>query len=67
MFDYVGMKQQKLQVNTDKFVKIVMESSDNSLEEVVVTGYHQVNSRIFVGSAAKVSTKDFAFSPQADF
>lgn len=67
LFDYVGMKQQKLQVNTDKFVKIVMESSDNSLEEVVVTGYHQVNSRIFVGSAAKVSTKDFAFSPQADF
>lgn len=67
LFDYVGMKQKSILVGEDRFIKVELESSDNSLEEVVVTGYNQVNSRIFVGAAAKISTKDFAFSPQADF
>ena len=31
LFDYVGMKQQKLQVNTDKFVKIVMDLNSVTL------------------------------------
>lgn len=61
LFDYVGMKQKSILVGEDRFIKVELESSDNSLEEVVVTGYNQVNSRIFVGAAAKISTKDFAF------
>lgn len=61
LFDYVGMKQKSILVGEDRFIKVELESSDNSLEEVVVTGYNQVNSRIFVGLLPRFLRKILLF------
>lgn len=64
---YLGMKSQAITIRAGKFVRIRLTSDSQLLNEVVVTGYSKVNSRMFVGAVAKVSTEDFTLAPQADF
>lgn len=65
--NYLGMTSQEIVVkNNRRKLSVVMKEEDSELQEVVVTGYRQINSRIFVGSAVKISTEGFAAAPVVD-
>lgn len=66
MVSYIGMQSQTITIRSDKFLQIRLQTDTQLLNEVVVTGYSKVNSRVFVGSVSKVSTEDFTIAPQTD-
>ncbi|MDE6787612.1 MAG: carboxypeptidase-like regulatory domain-containing protein, partial [Muribaculaceae bacterium] len=54
-FSYVGMDQQVIKVNSRKVINVVLKSSDNSLDEVVVVGYGQQKKASVVGAITQTS------------
>ena len=54
-FTYVGMNQTSEKVNSREVVNIVMKSSDEALEELVVVGYGQQKKASVVGAIAQTS------------
>ncbi len=54
-FSYVGMDQQVVKVNSRKEINVVLKSSANSLDEVVVVGYGQQKKASVVGAIAQTS------------
>ncbi len=57
-FSFLGMKDAEIRVTTDEPLLIVLEESNEKLDEVVVTGYQNVRSRDMVGSYTKVNAAD---------
>ena len=55
VFSYVGMKSQDLPAKS--VMNVVLHSSSELLEELVVTGYGVVKKASFTGSAAVVNTE----------
>lgn len=53
--DYIGMEGQTLTAREN--MRIVLRSSDKTLDEVVVTGYGNFKKSSFTGAAASVSTE----------
>lgn len=51
---YVGMKTQEITIKPT--VKVVLESDSEMLDEVVVTGMHRVDKRLFTGATTKLSS-----------
>lgn len=49
-FSFVGMKNQELKVGKSDDVKVVMETDNKTLEEVVVTGYQTISKERATGS-----------------
>lgn len=66
LISYIGMISREIQVKNKNKLFVKLQADDNELQEVVVTGYGKVNSRIFVGSAVKISTEGFAAAPVVD-
>lgn len=63
---YVGMVSENISINKKSFLQILLKENPQTLDEVVVTGYSKVNSRVFVGSMSKISSKEFDKLPQID-
>lgn len=57
-FAYTGYLTQEVVVGTDRNLRIVMQSSDNLLGEVLVVGYGSQKKSDLTGSVASVSSKD---------
>ncbi len=62
---YVGMKTVTVKVQGTP-MRIVMESSTQELDEVVVTGMQKMDKRLFTGAATKVDAQQARISGMAD-
>ncbi|MDE6369546.1 MAG: SusC/RagA family TonB-linked outer membrane protein, partial [Muribaculaceae bacterium] len=57
-FDYVGMKPQQIKVRAAGVHNIVMQSADNTLDDVVVVGYGTQKKINLTGSVQSVSSEE---------
>lgn len=59
LFRFIGftVKEVKL-ANVSANLTVVLEESENQMSEVVVTGYQNVDRKLFTGASTKVSAKD---------
>lgn len=57
-FSFVGMKKKTVEVNGPRTLEIVMVSEDETLEEVVVTGFQTISRERSSGAAVIVGQKD---------
>lgn len=62
---FIGMKTREVPISKG-LMSIVLESSSEQLEEVVVTGMHKMDKRLFTGAATKVNAQDVRLSGMAD-
>lgn len=53
---YIGMKPQEIKIKP--FMKIVMTSDSEMLEEVVVTGMQKMDKRLFTGASTRLQADD---------
>ena len=63
---YVGMKPVTVKVKTGAPMTIEMESSESTLNEVVVTGMTVTDKRLFTGATTKVDAQESRISGMAD-
>lgn len=58
VFSFVGMKTQEIKPGKRTEIDVVMETAEENLEEVVVTGIFKRNKEGFTGSATQVSGEE---------
>ncbi len=63
---YTGYRTQELLVRNQQTVRVALESEQGSLDEVVVTGYQNIDKRTFTGSVGKVKPEDMATAGTGD-
>ena len=61
---YVGYASQSILVNNQKVFKISLQTDDNKLNEVVVTGYSKQKKGDITGAVAVVDVKDLMRQPE---
>ena len=54
---YIGMKPQEVKVGSTSTLNVVLESSNEQIDEVVVVGYGQQKKANLTGAVATVDTK----------
>lgn len=59
VFSFIGMSQKEVSVDNRTVVDVVMTSSLNQLDEVVVVGYGTLQKREITNSVASVKSEDF--------
>lgn len=57
-FSFVGFKNQFRKVGTKKVMDIILKTSTEALDEIVVVGYGEVRKRDVTGSISKVKESD---------
>ena len=62
---FVGMKTQTVEI-TGAPLKIILETSSEELQEVVVTGMTKMDKRMFTGAATKIDAQEAHISGMAD-
>lgn len=60
-----GMKTKEVVINQDK-LKIILDYFSEELEDLVVTGYNKVKSRVFVGATSSVKMEDIKIEGISD-
>lgn len=55
---FVGMKTKEVKVTPNKPIKITLESDEQMMDEVVVTGMAKMDKRLFTGATDKLSADD---------
>ena len=63
---YIGMKPQEVKVGSTSTLNVVLESSNEQIDEVVVVGYGQQKKANLTGAVASVDTKALEARPIAD-
>lgn len=58
VFSFVGMETKEVAYKGQKDIKVILEPSSESLEEVVVVGYGTTAVKDFTGSVARISEKE---------
>ncbi|WP_162052614.1 SusC/RagA family TonB-linked outer membrane protein [Pontibacter pamirensis] len=58
LFSMVGYTTQAVDIDGRTAIDITLEESDNTLKEVVVTGYQTIDRKMFTGSAALLTGED---------
>jgi TonB-linked SusC/RagA family outer membrane protein len=58
VFSFLGYETQEVPIDGKQEVSIQLRSTSISLDEVVITGFQQVQKRSFTGSAVKLKTED---------
>jgi len=66
-FSYVGFVTSEIQLGTGNLVNVVLIQDSKSLGEVLVVAYGTVKKENFTGSAATVSSDNFANRPNTSF
>lgn len=56
VFSYIGFTTKEVPVGTNPVINVVLESSDTSLDQVVVIGYQTIRKRDLTGATGSVST-----------
>ncbi|MFD2999427.1 SusC/RagA family TonB-linked outer membrane protein [Pontibacter toksunensis] len=57
-FSMVGFEPQEVSVDGRAILDVTLQESDNTLREVVVTGYQTIDRKMFTGSAALLTGND---------
>ncbi|MFA8436876.1 MAG: SusC/RagA family TonB-linked outer membrane protein [Marinifilaceae bacterium] len=57
-FSFIGFKSQEITVGAENVINVVLQSSAESLDEVVVVGYGEVRKRDVTGSISKVKESE---------
>lgn len=63
---YIGLKSQTVNIPKNGMLKVVLEPDSEVLSEVVVTGMHSVDKRLFTGAADRLSAADAKLDGMAD-
>lgn len=58
VFSFVGMKSQEIEVNNRKQINVVLSSTTESIDEVVVVGYGTQKKSVVTGAISSVKAKD---------
>ena len=67
VFSYVGYQKQEVAVGNRTALNITLQADENSLSEVVVTGYSTQQRRDITGAVASVDAKDLTAVPATNF
>ncbi len=62
---FIGMRTQRFKI-TSAVMDVVLVEDSQSIEEVVITGYQKIKSRVFTGAAISVKMKDIQVDGVAD-
>ncbi|HKK46488.1 MAG TPA: SusC/RagA family TonB-linked outer membrane protein, partial [Balneolaceae bacterium] len=65
VFSSIGFKKQEILINGRSTIDVVLETSVAELNEVVVTGYGDIEKKSYTGSVAKVSSDQLQDIPVA--
>ncbi|MBZ4188173.1 SusC/RagA family TonB-linked outer membrane protein [Niabella beijingensis] len=65
-FSYVGYRDQELQVDTARSIKVTMQPGTNSLDEVIVVGYGKQRRGNITGAVTNVNMDNLKSRPIAD-
>ncbi len=58
IFSFVGMDTKEITVTKQTQLNVILSSSSEELNEVVVTGYQKIDRKLFAGSATKLKAED---------
>jgi len=62
VFSFIGMKKKEIVVNKQSVINVVLISTSETIDEVVVTGITSTDKRLFTGAADKLQAKDIKMS-----
>lgn len=63
IISYTGYASQEIDVDEDTVLEIVLQETDQALDEVVVIGYQTVRRRDLTGSVSSIGGKELATAP----
>jgi TonB-linked SusC/RagA family outer membrane protein len=66
VISYIGLKTQEVKIGTSSTINVLLESSVEQVDEVVVVGYGQQKKANLTGAVASVDTKVLEARPIAD-
>ena len=66
VFKMVGMQTVNVEVGSQSVIDITMEEESKVLEGVVVTGFQEVDRKLFTGSAERVKLEDIQVKSEVD-
>ena len=66
VFSYVGTNRQEIVVGTNRTINVVLEDTENVLNDVVVVGYGTQRKASVTGSISTINSKEMLQSPVAD-
>ena len=66
VFSYIGYVKQEIQLNNQTVLNVVMQESNQVLDEVVVVGYGTQKKVTLTGAVSAISTKELVQSPVAN-
>ncbi|MCV6630010.1 MAG: SusC/RagA family TonB-linked outer membrane protein [Flavobacteriaceae bacterium] len=66
VFSYIGMETQEIAVGTSTSIDVQMVSSVESLEEVVITGYQNIEKVFFTGASQSIKKEEIKLDGVAD-
>ena len=66
VFKMVGMKTQNIVVGNQAVIDVAMEEESQVLESVVITGFQEVDRKLFTGAAEKKQLKDLDIKGESD-
>lgn len=66
VFSSVGFKPQEITVSNQTVIDVVLESDNQSIDEVVVTGYQKIDRSMFTGAAVKLKTDEIKIAGTVD-
>lgn len=66
VFSSVGYKSQEIVIATQTTINIVLEEEAKELEEIVVTGYKEVERKLFTGSAVNIKMSEIKSPGMSD-
>lgn len=66
IFSFIGFKTHSLVVGQRTVINVALEADATELDEVVVTGFQEVERKLFTGSAATVKMADLRAGGMAD-
>ena len=66
-FSFLGMKPQVIEVHNRTNIEVTLLSLENKIDEVVVTGYGNINKEEYSGSANVIKSDDIANRPIGSF
>jgi TonB-linked SusC/RagA family outer membrane protein len=58
LFSFLGYEDQEVSVSTSNVINIILEPKEALVEEVIVTGYQNVDRKFFTGASTNVKAKD---------
>jgi TonB-linked SusC/RagA family outer membrane protein len=66
VFKMVGMQSEEIQVRNQSVIDITLEEESKVLESVVITGFQEVDRKLFTGSAERIKLEDIQVRSEVD-